>query len=254
MLSALDYGWAALAALAAGLINAIAGGGTLITFPMLTALGVPPIIANVTNSVALCPGYLAGAGAQWRDLQDQKTRLRWLIPAGVLGGAVGGLLLMVSGEQLFRNLIPYLLLFASALLAAQDPIKRWVTTRFASRGTGNLDERWSTLPIALGAVYGGYFGAGLGVIMLATLGITLNDTLVRLNALKQLLSLAINLAATIYFVIAAPILWPLAGVMAVGALCGGAMGGRLAQRIRPTVLRYTVVAIGIGAAGHYLLR
>lgn len=254
MITGIDYLWVTLAALFAGIVNAIAGGGTLITFPMMTAVGIPPVVANVTNSVALCPGYFGGTLAQKRDLQGQAARLRWLVPVGLVGGIAGGLLLIASGERVFSALVPYLILLASALLALQDPIKRWLARRLEAHAARGLDERWAVLPIGLGAVYGGYFGAGLGVIMLATLGITLDDTLNRLNATKQLLSLVINFAAALYFAFAAPVWWPVAGVMAIGALAGGALGGRLASRVKPTTLRYTVVAIGFCVGFYYLLR
>ncbi|MGE5249629.1 MAG: TSUP family transporter, partial [Bacteroidota bacterium] len=121
MLSGLDYVWVALAALAAGAVNALAGGGTLITFPMLTAVGVPAVAANVTNTVALCPGYFGGTLAQWNDLRGQKGRLLLLIPASILGGVAGGFLLLQTGEKLFKDLVPFLILLASGLLAVQDP-------------------------------------------------------------------------------------------------------------------------------------
>ena len=121
MLNGLDYLWAALAALAAGAVNALAGGGTLITFPILTFLGLPAVAANVTNTVALCPGYFGGTLAQWNDLKTQKNRLWLIVPASIVGGVVGGYLLLMTGEKLFKELVPYLILLASGLLAAQDP-------------------------------------------------------------------------------------------------------------------------------------
>jgi uncharacterized protein len=254
MISGLDFLWVGLAALAAGIINAVAGGGTLITFPMMTAVGIPPVVANVTNSVALCPGYLGGTIAQWRDLQRQSLRLRWLVPIAMLGGIGGGLLLLNTGERVFSALVPYLILLASLLLAIQDPLKHWLARRIEKHAARRLDERWAALPIGLSAIYGGYFGAGLGIIMLATLGITIDDTLTRLNALKQLLSLVINFAAAVYFAWAAPVWWPVAAVMAIGALLGGALGGRLAGTLKPQVLRYAVVAVGTGVGIYYLFR
>ena len=241
------------AALVAGAINALAGGGTLITFPMLIAVGIPPVVANVTNSVALCPGYIGGTLAQWRDFRGQQRRVWLLVPAGVMGGVVGGLLLLNTEERIFTTVVPYLILLASGLLALQGPIKRWLIRRDL-HSTREASAIFTFAPVGLSAVYGGYFGAGLGVIMLATLGITQDDTLTRLNALKQLLSLAINLAAAIYFAFAGPVLWPVAGVMAIGALLGGVIGGRLASRINPTTLRYCVVVVGVIVAGYFLLR
>lgn len=241
------------AALVAGAINALAGGGTLITFPMLIAVGIPPVVANVTNSVALCPGYIGGTLAQWRDFRGQQRRVWLLVPAGVMGGVVGGLLLLNTEERIFTTVVPYLILLASGLLALQEPIKRWLVRR-DQHSTREASAIFTFAPVGLSAVYGGYFGAGLGVIMLATLGITQDDTLTRLNALKQLLSLVINLAAAIYFAFAGPVLWPVAGVMAIGALLGGVLGGRLASRINPTTLRYCVVVVGVIVAGYFLLR
>ena len=123
MLTPVDLILLVLAAIAAGAINALAGGGTLITFPMLTAVGVPPIAANVTNTVALCPGYIGGTLAQAKDLQGQKSRLWLTLPAGVIGGLIGGVLLLRTGERLFRDLVPFLILLASLLLAIQDPVR-----------------------------------------------------------------------------------------------------------------------------------
>jgi len=245
--------WVALAALAAGLVNALAGGGTLLSFPALVAVGVPPIVANVTNSVALCPGYLGGVLTQARDLRGQGRRLLLLVPAGALGGAVGGLVLLSTGERLFEALVPFLILFATLVLAAQVPLRQWVTRRLA-REAGEGDESWAALPIFLSAIYGGYFGAGLGMVMLAALGVTLNDTLTRINAIKQVLSLAINFAAVLYFVFAAEILWSMAAVMAVAALVGGMAGGYLASRIRQSHLRSLMVVTGCVLSVYYFLR
>lgn len=249
----LTYAWVAVAALAAGIVNALAGGGTLLSFPALVAVGVPPILANVTNSVALCPGYLGGALAQSRDLRGQARRLWMLVPAGALGGVLGGLLLLHTGARLFESLVPFLILFATVVLAVQVPLRHWVAARLARKGRGG-DERWAALPILLSAVYGGYFGAGLGMVMLAALGITLNDTLTRINAIKQVLSLSINLAAVVYFVAAAEILWSMVAVMALAALAGGVAGGYLASRIRQSHLRGLMVTIGCVLSVYYFLR
>lgn len=243
-----------VAAFAAGIVNAIAGGGTLITFPVLTAVGLSPLAANVTSSVALCPGYVSGALAQRRDLAGQSARLRWLLPAGALGGIAGGVLLLTAGEQFFARAVPWLILLGSLLLAMQEPIRRSVAARLNRHAAVHIAERWAVLPIALAAIYGGYFGAGLGVIMLAALGVSLDDTLTRLNAVKQLLSLAINVAAVACFVPAGPVHWQIAGVMATGALAGGALGGRLAGRIHAATSRRAVVGVGLFVAVVFFLR
>jgi uncharacterized protein len=253
MLTGFEFVLAGLAALAAGAVNALAGGGTLITFPMLTFLGVPAVAANVTNTVALCPGYFGGTLAQWNDLQTQKERLWLVVPASVVGGVVGGFLLLQTGERLFRDLVPWLILLASGLLAIQDPVRAWLTRRMAASQGSSL-EKVSWLPVGLASIYGGYFGAGLSVIVLSALGLTLEDSLTRLNALKQAVAFSVNVAAAIFFLFSGQVLWSAALVMAVGALVGGVLGGRLAGRVKPATLRWTVVAIGVVISIIYLVR
>ena len=254
MITGFDYLLVGLAAIAAGAVNALAGGGTLITFPTLVALGVPTVAANVTNTVALCPGYLGGTLAQARDLRGQRRRLWRVLPAAVVGGIGGGVLLLATGERVFRTLVPFLILLASGLLAVQEPLRRWLARRAAGPDPVAGSERWVALPVALAAVYGGYFGAGLSVIVLAVLALVLDDTLTRLNALKQGVAFAANLAAAGFFLFSGKVVWSAALVMAAGALLGGWLGGRLAGRIRPGTLRWIVVALGVVVAGIYLLR
>jgi len=246
--------FAALAAVAAGMINALAGGGTLITFPVLMAIGLSPVSANVTNTLALCPGFLGGTLAQANDLKDQKRRLWIVVPAGVLGGLTGGILLLVSSEKLFTNLVPFLILLASTLLAIQNPVRNWLTRRQKEGTAKPIPEFWIFLPVFLGAIYGGYFGAGLSVILLAVLGLILNDTLTRLNALKQSIAFSANVAAALAFVFSGKVVWSVALVMMVGALLGGSLGGRLASRVKPATLRWIVVAIGFIVGIIYLVR
>lgn len=253
MLTPIQYILAALAALAAGAINALAGGGTLITFPTLTFLGIPAVAANVTNTVALCPGYFGGTMAQKNDLKGQGKRLWMLIPAGAVGGIIGGFLLLQTGEKLFKELVPYLILLASGLLAIQDPVRSWLTKRMAQGHSGNL-EKVTWLPVSVAAVYGGYFGAGLSVIVLSALGLTLEDSLTRLNAIKQAIGFAVNVAAAVFFLFSGKVVWSVALVMMVGALIGGALGGRLAGRIKPATLRWTVVIIGVVISAIYFTR
>ena len=254
MLTPLQYLLVALAAVGAGLINALAGGGTLITFPMLTFVGIPAVAANVTNTVALSPGYLGATFAQLKDLRGQERRVWILAPASVLGGLLGGILLLNTGEKLFSDLVPYLILMASALLAVQDPVRAWAAKRAGTNPTPGAGEKWAAIPVGLAAVYGGYFGAGLSVIVLAVLGLVLEDTLTRLNGLKQAVAFSTNIAAAIFFLFSGRVVWSAALVMAVGALIGGVLGGKLAGRVKPATLRKVVVVIGVIVALIYLIR
>ena len=253
-MSVISYVLVAAAALGAGMVNALAGGGTLITFPMLTAVGLSAISANVTNTVALCPGYFGATFAQSKDLKGQERRLRYVIPASVVGGLIGGILLLHTGEKLFRTLVPFLILLASGLLAVQDPVRAWLVRHARQNGSSAGHEGWVMAPVGLAAVYGGYFGAGVSVIILATLGLVLEDSLTRLNALKQAVAFSTNIAAAIFFIFSGRVVWAVALVMAVGALAGGALGGRLAGRIKPATLRWIVVGIGVVVAVIYLVR
>jgi uncharacterized membrane protein YfcA len=253
MLSGLNFILAFLAAFAAGVVNALAGGGTLITFPTLVAMGIPAVEANITNTVALCPGYIGGTYAQRNDLRGQGKRLWAVVPAGIVGGVLGGFLLLQTGEKLFKELVPYLILIASGLLAIQDFVRAWLARRLSEHHQGNL-EKWTWLVTGLASIYGGYFGAGLGVILIAALGLTIEDSLTRLNALKQSISLATNLATAIYFLFSGQVFWLVALVMAMGALIGGVTGGKLAGRIKPSTLRWTVVTIGMIVSIIYFVR
>jgi uncharacterized membrane protein YfcA len=253
-MDAISYIFITLAAVAGGAVNALAGGGTLITFPVLMAVGVPAVPANITNTVALCPGYLGGTFAQRRDLRGQERRLAWFAPAGVLGGLAGGILLLNTGETTFRILVPYLILLATGLLAVQERLRNWLLARSVHKGNAGLTEAWATLPVFLASIYGGYFGAGLSVIILAVLGLVLDDVLTRLNALKQIISFCVNIAAALFFLFSGQVVWSAALVMMVASLIGGALGGKLAGRIKPQTLRRIVVIIGVIIGIIYLVR
>jgi uncharacterized protein len=236
------------AAFAAGVVNALSGGGTLITFPMLVSIGIPAVAANVTNTVALCPGYLGATLAQSKELAGQRRRLCFLLPAGILGGIVGGALLLETGERMFTTLSPFLILAAAALLALQNPLRALIARQTGGARAETLGGIGVALPIGLAAIYGGYFGAGLSVIVLTVLGLLLDDSITRLNAVKQAISFSTNVAAAVFFLFSGHVLWSMALIMALCALAGGALGGRLAGRIQPATLRWSVVVIGISVA------
>jgi uncharacterized protein len=250
----LNYIFVFLAAATAGMINALAGGGTLLTFPVLVAIGLPAVTANVTNTLALWPGSLGGTLAQGRDLKDQQKRLWIVIPAAILGGLTGGILLLQTTEKLFSNLVPFLILLASGLLALQTPLRNWLSRRQAHGSTRPIPEAWVFLPVFLGAIYGGYFGAGLGIILLATFGLLLNESLTRLNVLKQIVAFTANFTAAVLFIFSGKVVWSIALVMMVGALLGGSLGGRLAGRVKPAALRWIVVTIGFIVGIVYLVK
>jgi len=249
MMSVWELALIGVAAVMGGAVNALAGGGTLITFPTLTAVGVPAVAANITNTVALCPGYLGGTFAQIDDLRGRR-RLWPLGAVSIAGGIAGGILLLLTGEHTFRRLVPFLILFASVLLGVQEHVRKWMLRR--SGQSGEMEsEALSVIAVGIASVYGGYFGAGLGVITMAVLGLALQDTVTRLNAIKQFIALFANVAAAAFFLFSGKVVWPAAVVMMIGALAGGSLGGRVAGRIEPVVLRRIVVIAGLVIAGIY---
>lgn len=248
--SALAHVAAAAAAVGAGAVNALAGGGTLISFPVLTAIGVPSVNANATNTVALCPGYVGGTYALRADIAATGEPLRTRIAISAAGGLVGALLLLFTSNDLFRAIVPWLILLSCVLLAVQDPLRRWV---IGHRGEG----RMASLELGgvfLAGVYGGYFGAGLGIMLIAVLGLFSNVPFVQLNAVKQPLAAAINLAAAGFLVFSGKVEWTLAAVMAPAALVGGGLGGQLSRVIPARTFRWVVVSIGVVVSIVYLVR
>lgn len=248
MISVLDLILLFLAAIGAGSFNALAGGGSIFTFPVLVAVGVPPVTANVTNTIALCPGYVGGVLAQRKDLTNQEGRMLALLPVTILGGVLGAWLLTRTSDAAFRSLIPWLVVGACLMLALQDKIRAMLQRRFVRIGLA-----WAVPPVFVAAIYGGFFGVAVSVMYLAMVGLTIDDTLTRLNALKQVMSLACNTAAALYFVIGATVVWSACGAMAAGALLGGWLGGRLASRIQPGTLRLIVITVGLIVAAMFAL-
>ncbi len=231
------------AGLLAGGVNAVAGGGSLISFPALLAVGYPSVTANVTNNVALLPGYVGGTFAYRDELSGQGRRARRLGVTSAAGGLAGAMLLNVSPPGVFEAIVPFLILLSCALLVAQPAASRAVERRgYQSRPPAVHAS------VLFAAIYGGYFGAGVGIMLLAALGAFLPDDMQRLNALKGLLSLVISAVAVVYFALFGPVAWAAAAVMAVTSLAGGQLGVRVARRLSAAALRWVVVAFGTAVA------
>jgi hypothetical protein len=232
-----------------GAVNAVAGGGSLLVFPALLAVGFPPLAANVTNSVAQWPGYVGVLAGARHELPGQGRRIALTSMVAVVGSAVGCVLLLVLPDSVFDAVVPVLVLLASALLGLQPRVKRWIGTPEA----GRPDRNAALLPaVFLAAIYGGYFGGALGVILIATLSLCAGDELRRLNATKAALSLVIASVTVVIFAIGAPVDWAAAALLAPTTLVGGYLGARLARRLPENVLRAAVVLLGV-AVGIYLL-
>jgi uncharacterized membrane protein YfcA len=237
----------AAAALLAGAVNAVAGGGSLISFPALLLAGYPPLAANATNIVAVLPGYLGGSVAYRAELRGQGARAGALGATGAVGALAGAALLLVAPASAFEVAAPFLILAACAALAAQPWIERAVRAGAGHRRESHRSPALHLLVFAA-AVYGGYFGAALGIVLLAVLAAFLDDDLQRVNALKGLLSLVIGFVSAVYLLAAGPVVLLAAAVMAAGSLIGGQAGVSVARRMPAAALRWTVVVYGVGVA------
>lgn len=250
MLSASPGGLAflLLAGLVAGAVNAVAGGGSLLVFPALLAVGYAPLPANVTNSVAQWPGYLGMVAGQRQELRGQRRRIIATSAAAAAGSVVGCVLLLILPGAVFDAVVPVLVILASVVLGLSPWIKRWIGVP----EPGGPD-RAALLPVVfLAAVYGGYFGGALGVILVAALSLCAHDSLVRLNALKGVLSLVIASVTVVIFAFWAPVDWFAVALLAPATLVGGYLGARIARRLPEEALRWAVVGLGL-AVGVYLL-
>jgi uncharacterized protein len=230
-----------LAGLAAGTINTIVGSGSLITFPTLLALGYPPVVANVTNTVGLVPGSLSGAVGYRRELEGQRGRAIRLGTASVLGGLTGGILLLALPAASFERVVPFLILGAVVLVALQPRLSAAMADR---RSTGQTHNGPLVITVYLTGIYGGYFGAAQGVILIALLGIFLADHIQRLNAIKNVLAFLVNAVAAVLFILAAPVEWQAAALLAVGSITGGQLGAVVGRRLSPLVLRGAIIVVG----------
>ncbi|MGH2464468.1 MAG: sulfite exporter TauE/SafE family protein [Candidatus Limnocylindrales bacterium] len=229
------------AGLAAGTINTIVGSGSLVTFPTLLAFGYSPVLANVSNTVGLVPGSLSGAIGYRRELTGQRSRMIRLGIAAAAGGLTGGLLLLALPASSFERVIPFLILGSVVLVALGPRLSRAMGAR---RAIGEEHTGPLVITLYLTGIYGGYFGAGQGVIMMAILSVFLPDDLQRLNALKNVLAVLINGVAAVLFILFSPIAWPAAILLAIGATIGGQVGALVGRRLPANVLRGAIIVIG----------
>ncbi|HJQ27619.1 MAG TPA: sulfite exporter TauE/SafE family protein [Blastocatellia bacterium] len=251
------------AAFAAGMMNSVAGGGTLLTFPALIWMGIDPKAANVTSTIALWPGSLGGMVGYRQDLRDSRRFMLRLAPSSVLGGLVGALLLLKTPSSTFAAIVPFLILFATLLFAAGEPVMRWLRRerrdeqQTAHAATDEPGRAWWAGAIILqffSATYGGYFGAGNGIVMLAVLGLLGLTDIHQMNGLKNFFAVCINVIASFYFMIWGPVHWPAAAVMTVGAIAGGYGGAGLARRLGRRFARAAVIFIGLAMTLSLLFR
>lgn len=241
----MDLGEVALlvaAGIAAGTVNAVAGGGSLVTFPTLLAVGLPPVGANVTNSIAVFPGYLGAVAGSRRDLSGQRQRVRRLLPTAAAGSAAGSALLLLTPERAFELVVPFLVLTASSTLAFQDRLRKLVGHPHQTsprRAAGSLHAM-----VGIASVYGGYFGAALGVMLVAMIALVLDETLARVSALKNLASAVVGLVTVVIFALFGPVDWLAVLMLAPATVVGGYGGARLARRLPDLVWKVTIVAFG----------
>lgn len=242
-MTGLDAVGVVLAGVFAGAINTVVGSGTLVTFPVLLAVGYPPVTANVSNSLGLVPGSFSGAVGYRHELKGQAGRLLRLGSASLLGGIVGALLLLVLPASAFEVIVPVLIALAIVLVLAQPRLARWVAGR---RGQSEANDGWGLwVGVFLTGVYGGYFGAAQGVLMLGLVGVLMNEHLQRVNAVKNVLVLIANLVAGIVFVFAAQVAWLAVLLVAVGSFTGGLVGARIARKLPTGLLRAVIVVVGL---------
>ena len=232
------------AGVTSGALNAASGGGSLISFPALLVVGYPPLLANVTNNIAAWPGCIGGAWGYRRELVGQARRVMLLASVCAVGSVIGVILVRFSSQSAFESIVPFLVLAACVLLAIEPLVSRYRTI-----GSGGDDPNMRTyLGQAAASVYGGYFSAALGVAVLAVLGLTLEDTLQRLNALKAMLQLVIGTVSAISFALLTPVAWRAVVIVGLASLVGGQMGAKLARKVKDRTLRIGIISYGLVAA------
>lgn len=245
-----------LAGIGAGTINAVVGSGTLITFPTLLAFGIPPVTANVSNTIGLVPGSISGAIGYRRELGGQRDRVMRFALASVLGGIVGGVLLLTLPDDAFAAIVPGLVVLGLLTVIFQPRISAWTARRAGAAGKvqGRFGSWWVWPAIFVTGIYGGYFGAAQGILLMAVMGIGLDETLQRLNAVKNVLAALVNGVSGLLFALVADVDWRIVILIAVGATIGGQLGAKVGRRLSPIALRVTIVAVGVVALLAFLLR
>jgi len=238
------------AGLAAGTINAVVGSGTLITFPTLLAFGYATVLANVSNNVGLVPGVASGVFGYRAELTGQRRRIVRLGTASLGGGLVGAILLLTLPQDAFKAIVPVLIGVAVVMVVIQPRLAKWVADRQRTRVAPPAEAIGGPaiwVLVFLAGIYGGYFGAAQGVLLIGMLGIALGDTLQRINAVKNVLAGLVNGLAAVVFIIATHIDWGAAGLIAVGSIIGGQLGARIGRRLPPWGLRVLIVCVGSAA-------
>jgi len=242
-----------LAGVGAGTINTVVGSGTLITFPVLLAFGLPPVTANVSNTLGLVPGSLSGAIGYRRELVGQGRRLRRLGTASLLGGLLGAYLLVKLPSKAFDTIVPVLILLALVLVVIQPRVARAMAARRRDGEDGSEVGPLLLLGVFLAGIYGGYFGAAQGVLLIALMGMLLQDGMQRINAAKNVLALIVNGVAAVFFLFASHIDWTAVLLIAAGAVVGGQLGAKVGRRLPPAALRGVIVTVGLVAVTRMLI-
>jgi uncharacterized membrane protein YfcA len=241
-----------VAGLVAGALNTVVGSGTLITFPVLLSLGVPPVTANVSNAIGLAPGNLSGAWGYRRELVAQGRLMGWLGPASFVGAVAGAVLLLFTSPGVFRAIVPALIVLALLLVVAQPHVARRLGGEGPMLVTGRrLACTW--LVVLVTGVYGGYFGAAQGVLLVGSLGLLLDEELQRVNAMKNYLSAIVNVVAAVVFMVLAHPDWAYVGNISVTSAVGGHVGAKVGRHLSPAVLRGVIVVVGVTALVRWLL-
>ncbi|WP_285749773.1 sulfite exporter TauE/SafE family protein [Lentzea sp. NBRC 105346] len=239
-----------IAGVFAGGINTVVGSGTLVTFPVLLAVGYPPVVANVSNSLGLVPGSLSGAWGYREELKGQKQRIARLLPASILGGIVGAILLVTLPEKAFTGIVPVLIVIALVLVVLQP----WLNKKLAERHNEEHGGVALWIGVFLAGIYGGYFGAAQGVLVMGLMGVLMNEHLQRMNALKNLLTAFVNLVAGVLFIFIAHVSWVAVLLLAVGSTVGGQIGAKIGRRLPPVALRAVIVVVGVAAIVQLLMK